>query len=150
MKPNLKFISREKFETSRKQLFSDARTDRCFAEIITDVNVYTIAWRSDLIIPVLIELSPEVFAVGVDQKFIIVNFKNDIVKLNLELKTNLYDIRKFNEAIFVIAEMEIYKIDMLECKVIKTHHLPDYFKELRTENEILRVICLDGSIIEIN
>ena len=130
-------------------LFNNSYTSRCFGIIKNKIFSYKFAWQSDLIKPVLTEVNKNVFAIGIDQNFAIINFNLNSIVSKLELSYTFYDTKIFNNFIYVITELEIIKINSLTFKVIKEYPLPEIFEEIILKNENITVRCLDGTVINI-
>jgi hypothetical protein len=149
MSISLKSIDENSFQKSKNKLFSDQKTDRCFAEIRTKNKVYTIAWRSDLIEPDLYEISDSIFAIGVDQKFIIVNSFSDLILFNVDLIYNFHKVKKVGKSLFVATELEVYEIGLQDYSLKTKLDLPDYFEKIEIKNNALFITCIDGEEVQI-
>lgn len=131
------------------QLFSDPKTDRRFLKIKAGKSEYSIGWRSDLLNPVILEVTPHVFVVGIDQYFAVVDYEKKEILLKINLEFNLYDIRLVNRRLFVLTELEIIEISITNWQVIQVYSLPDYFQEIIILDGLVKAKCVDGSIVDL-
>jgi hypothetical protein len=129
-------------------LFSevDERLNKNYGKISDETYNFIFSWYSD-IEPIVLEINPNIYSVGVDQHFAIVDFNSNAVLLNLNLFYNFYDTKIINEYFLVITELEIIKVDRITFKILSKFELPDFFNGLEFENGVLEVTCVGGEIV---
>jgi hypothetical protein len=150
MKINILKVGESEFDKLNvPMLFNDINTRRCFGVIKNNISSYKYSWQSDMIEPLLTEITKDIYAIGIDQNFAVINFKLNSIVFKLELNYTFYDTKIFNEFIYVITELEIVKINSLTFKVMKEYQLPDIFEEILLTDKKITVRCLDQSIIDI-
>ena len=73
-------ITKEEFEIRKDQvLFNDKIVNNRFAIITNGTNSFKIAWYSDLIDPVITEITTDIYCIGIDQNFAIIDFQKRMV-----------------------------------------------------------------------
>jgi len=92
-------------------LFNEDKADKCFAVISNGIISYQLAWQSDLLEPTVLKIDEEIYCIGIDQHFCIIDFNKCDIFLNIKLMYFFYDVQIFREWIFVISELEIIKIN---------------------------------------
>lgn len=132
-------------------LFSEEndKANNHYAIISDGLYSFKFSWNSDLE-PVITEINSNVYSVGIDQHFAVVDFASNTTLLNLNLFYNFYDTKIFDEWIFVISELEILKISRLNLKMIEIYDLPDFFREIEYKGEVAEIKCSGGEIITVN
>jgi hypothetical protein len=128
-------------------IFSDGHSDRKFGLISNGKYSYKFAWRSDLISPVIVELTTWIYCLGIDQNFVIINFKSNAILLDLKLTYFFYDIKINGNFIYVITELEIIKIAKTTFIVEKIYDLPDMFQEIEFNNQEAKIKCFGDNIV---
>lgn len=139
----LKNISVEEFNKLKVPiLFEEGIFNRRFGVITNNKQSFGLAWRSDMIQPSLIELDLNIYGIGIDQNFAIVDFNNNLIRLKLSLTYNFYTIELFLSDIFIITELEIIRLNRVTFKVLDKYELPDLFEEMvLSHNDQLEVKC---------
>ncbi len=147
----LEKISEESFNNlTSKVLFNDSTTSRCFGEINGAPTKFRLGWQSDLIDPVISELVPGIFGVGIDQNFAIADFNTGNELLNLNLDYSFLTLQKFEESLFVISELEVIEIDLSNFTVINTHALPDLYQDIEKKDGYFEISCEGGFVVKID
>jgi len=59
-------------------LFNDKMTSRCFGVITNGNQSFGLSWQSDLILPELVGVDSDIYTVGIDQDFCIVNLVTQV------------------------------------------------------------------------
>jgi hypothetical protein len=150
MEPNFKNISSKEFnQENASMLFTDKVSNRCFGIFTNGKLTFRVAWHSDTIEPEVTEIATNIYVIGIDQNFVIVDLNNGQVLLKLELAYNFFGIQLIDNNIFVITELELIQINKNTFEVIKEHALPDFFKELEQVDDRLQVKCVGDEIINI-
>jgi len=144
-------ITKEEFENLKTPILfteKNAEANNNLASISNGINGFRIAWNSD-INPILLLVSRNIYAIGIDQHFAVVDFESQAVLLNIDLFYNFYDIKIFSGFIYVITELEIIKINLLSYTLVETYPLPDYFENIEFNDRGIEVKCLGGEIVTI-
>lgn len=126
----------------------DDKANNNFAIISNDTYRFKIAWNSE-IEPVIKGVVSEVFSIGIDQHFSVIDFNTGNVLLNIKLFYNFYDTEIIENYILVISELEIIKIRISDLTVAKTYSLPDYFESIEFQNETISVNCIGNEVLKI-
>lgn len=139
-------------ETEYKQLqypilFCDEQTDRSFAILSFQEDNYKIAWQSNNITPCIVKIQENIFAIGVDQNFIIMDFKLQKIRLKYKLDYFVYDIQLYEDFIYVITELEILKIKIETMTLISRNELPDFLENIKFEDKQIIIECMNGKVI---
>ena len=131
-------------------LFEDKLTDRVFGIITYGENKFKISWQSFVSKPKILKLNNSICSIGIDLVFVIANLLNGEIQLKLSLDYFFYDVKIYNEIIFVITELEIIKIKRHDFIIINTISLPDYFKEIKFTKDLIIIECINNEIIKMN
>jgi len=144
----LKKIGKQDFDLHIiSTLFDDDKANKCFAVISNGIISYQLAWQSDLLEPIVLKINQEIYCIGIDQHFCIIDFKKCDIPLNIKLMYNFYDVQIFREWIFVISELEIIKINKHKLNIEFEFGLPDFFEKMEIVNNKIRVSCLNNNSI---
>ena len=129
-------------------IFQDDVSNRCYAIIEDEKFVFRLAWHSDLIEPVISELSEKIISIGIDQNFAIVDFGTGTISLKIRLPYNFLDARVFNQWVFVITELEILCIDKQHFQILNEFPLPEFFEEMQFETTHIIVKCAENVTVK--
>lgn len=147
----LKEISKKKFhEIKNFMLFKEEKANNCFATISDDNYSFKLAWSSDTLKPVVEIIQPNIYGIGIDQHFSIINFGNGAILTTLNLTYNLYDIKIHNNKIFVITELEIITMEINNLCNMQEYALPDFFESIEFLNNVIEIKCMNNEIETIN
>jgi len=127
---------------------ADDRANHHYAIISDGMYSFKFSWNSD-IEPVIIEVRPKVYSIGIDQHFAVVDFSSNTILLNLNLFYNFYTTKIFEVWIFIISELEILQVSMLDFNILETYDLPDYFSDIEFKGEVAEIRCLGGEIMQL-
>lgn len=127
-------------------IFDDVMCARCFAVLSNSQYTFKFSWRSDLIMPEIMEVGAGIYSLGIDQNISIIDFNTNIILLNLELTYFFYEVVVLN-FIYVITELELLRIDKHSFNVVEEIGLPDIFVEMSVHNNKMEIKCMDGSIV---
>lgn len=145
----LREISEKEFKNSNLPvLFENKLTDRMFGVISNDINSFKLGWQSNIIKPVVKEVNQEIYAIGIDQNFILIDLNLVNIRLKLELTYFFYNVVIYNNFIIVITELEIFIISEFTYKVVKEIPLPEIYTKMRVNERNIKFICVDGSEID--
>lgn len=132
-----------------KLLFGDNKTNRMFAKISKLDTCYKFAWQSDLINPSVFAVNNDIYCIGVDLNFAIIDFSTNSILLNLQLDYFYYDVFIANNHIFVITELEVLKINIEKFKIIDKFGLPEFYQSSTISDELIEISCINGEIVKI-
>jgi hypothetical protein len=136
-------------DTNVPILFEDSPTDRRFAIATFNNYSYRFAWQSDLMNPNILKIKEKVYAIGIDQNFSIIDFEINSIVYNVKLFYNFLDMRLHNELLYVITELEIIVITVINFKTNENFDLPDNFDSISFFKDCITVKCMDGTFLEI-
>ena len=148
----IKRISKTAFrKLNSYELFKEDKeaANNSFAVISESTNCFKIAWNSD-IEPMLIEIDANIYGIGIDQHFSIVDLNCNSVLLNINLFYNFFVTKLQGEWIYLITELEIIKISKLDFKIVKNYALPDYFEGIEFLDGQVIVKCSGNEIVILN
>lgn len=129
-------------------LFEDNQTDRVFGIISNDVHRFKLGWQSTIVKPVVKGISKEIYAIGIDQNFIIIDLNLVNIRLKLKLNYFFYNVVTCNNFIIVITDLEIFIISELTYKIVKEIPLPEVYTEMEVNDQNIKFICINGSEID--
>lgn len=146
----IQIISEEKYRKLQYPiLFNDEQTDRIFATLSYKDTNYKFAWQSNNITPCVIKIRENILAIGVDQNFIVVNFDFEKILIKYRLDYFLYDIRMYNDFIYVLTELEILRIEKRTMELVDKYDLPDILENIEFNDYQIIVKCMDGEVINL-
>jgi hypothetical protein len=148
MKPLIQLVSREEYNKIGSVLFENSYS-RCFAKLVVGDNTYTLAWHSDLLLPKVISIPPKFIAIGIDQKFSVLDCNSADTVLNLSLDYNFSKVEVFQNSLFIATELEIIEVQTADWKIVSRIILPSFFEEFININKFLKVRCIDGEVIDL-
>lgn len=128
-------------------LFEDKLTDRTFGVLSDGINEYKLGWQSDNIKPVIKWINTLLCSIGIDLVFIIFEFTTGWVLLKLSLDYFFYDTKIYNEFVYVITELEIIKINIVNLAVVEIYSLPDSFESIEFKERNIMVKCVGDEVV---
>ena len=129
-------------------LFHEEKTARRFGVITNGIISFKFSWQSDTIDPVMKVYDMNSFyCLGIDWMFSIIKFSENTFNSVVKLDYLLYDIRFIKGGVWVITELEILVIDVVNYIILKRVPLPSFFQEIISESPIVTVECIEGEII---
>lgn len=144
----LKNLTEEDFDKLNLPiLFGDSFTNKRFAIVTNGQQSFRLAWRSNLIDPIITEISLNVFGVGIDQYYSIVNFTTGGIELMLSLTYNFDCAAVIGKTLFIITELEIVVVNTITFEVVAERGLPNSFQEMSITNNVLEITCMDTDFI---
>jgi hypothetical protein len=148
----LKKITKEDFNKSDlPELFNDHRTSRSFGELSSGLNGFKFAWQSTIVEPLITEVDPSIYAIGIDQNFAIVNLNNSKTFTNLNLTYNFLTTILTEKDIFVCTELEVIRLRHGDSyELLSSHPLPDLFEELIFEDDGVKIRSAENYVTNIN
>jgi hypothetical protein len=99
--------------------------------------------------PEITEIFSNVYAIGIDQNFAIIDFTDGKVLLKLEFTYNFYTVQFIDDKFFAITELELIQIDKYTFKVLKEYPFPDFFQEMKQVGDHIEIKCAGDINIEI-
>ena len=144
-------ITKEDFLQSMYPIvFDDSGFNRRFAVVSNGTIGYRIAWGSTLIDPIIVELEPSIFGLGVDQHFAILDFSRNRIVAVLQLDYNLSMILSLLDSVFVVTEQKILRLSKSDYRVLKEYDTPDIVEDVESVGDKLVVTCLNGKEMSID
>lgn len=144
MKFNLTEISESEFKLSRASLlFTDDVANHRFALL---GNEFKLAWHSDSIDPVVTEVKPGVFGVGIDLNFAVL--KNESVLLNIPLESYFLSVEKLKDRLFVATQLEVIELNS-DYSVKRSYALPDFFEKIAEDDQGIVIHCMNREKVKI-
>jgi hypothetical protein len=136
-------------ESKARVLFQEEQDSNKYAIVSNNIYEYKLSWHSQLINPDLVYIRPNIYSIGIDNYFAIIDFQNDKIALNLRLMYFYYKTIIYNNYIYLITELELIKIEILNLKELKRIFLPDIFVDI-TFNDKLEIKCANGETYYFN
>jgi hypothetical protein len=130
-------------------LFEDKLTDRTFGVVSDGKNEYKLGWQSENVKPVMKWINTLLCSIGVDLVFVIFEFTTGRVLQKLSLDYFFYDTKIYNGFIYVITELEIIKINIVNLAIVEIYSLPDYFKSIEFNERNIVVKCVGDEVVKI-
>ncbi len=151
MKVQLDKISESEFlNLNFPILFQDELTDRVFAILSSGEKKYKLGWQSTDIEPVIKFIDDNYCSVGVDLTFIIFDFSTGKILQKISLEYYFYDTQILNGFVYVITQLEIIKINIIDMTIVKTFDLPEFFESFNPNEKNIAIECMGGEIILID
>jgi hypothetical protein len=142
----IRTISESEYEQSVYPVLFEEENNRVYATI-SDNTGFKFAWQSDKIKPCLVKVNANVFALGADTNFAIIDLFSQKIILKIQLDCFLYDIKIIENFLHVITELEIVTIDLFDYEIIKRYDLPDILETIEIMDTGILINCMDGQII---
>lgn len=147
MKVELKLINEVVFNESNLTTIFNVERPRCYGILVNKDYSYKLEWQSEIVNPKINEISDNVYSIGIDLNFAIIDFEKGNVVLNLPLDYFFYDTKLHNGFIYVITELLIIKINQMTYEVIEKFSLPDFFNKIIFNNNTMEIKCLNDEIV---
>jgi len=128
-------------------VFKDYHNDsyQIYGKIVEGNSYAKIAWSSDLLRPQFIEVFPKIFAIGIDQDFVIYDFDLKRRIMYLDLGFLFCEMSIFEKKILIATELEVIVIDTQQYKVIDTIPLQDIYDKMKINCGEVKIYCMDHS-----
>lgn len=137
-------------ESNALILFSEYKTSRNFGIFSFNDNSYKLSWQSDVSKPIITQITDNIYSIGIDLNFAIVDFKSNKILLNLDFFSFYYYTKLLDNFIYIVTELEIIKVDTMNFKVVEIIALPDIFREMTVLDDKIIIQCFDDRIVEIS
>ncbi len=141
---NLVEIQKGDFDTIKSPLlFKEEKANNCFAIISGNNNEFKLAWNSNTMKPIMKRMQANIYGIGIDQHFAIINLSEGCVELVLDLDYNFFDFEIYNNKVLVITELEIVALELTNYQSKQEYALPDIFENIEMANGMIKVWCLN-------
>jgi hypothetical protein len=147
MKVELKLINEVVFNELNSKTIFNVERPRCYGILANKDYSYKLGWQSEIVNPKINEISDNVYSIGIDLNFAIIDFEKGNVVLNLPLDYFFYDTKLHNGFIYVITELLIIKINQMTYEIIEKFDLPDFFDEIIFKDDTMEIRCLNDEIV---
>ena len=145
----INIIDKNRFKISEgRVIFYNELTNRSFGELIHNNYSFKIGWNSQLIDLKTIQIAPDIYALGIDQDFAIIDFNKGEILLKLELFYTFYDIKLHNQEIYICTELEVLVLNKLNYNILKKIGLLEFFEDLSFEGNTIIIKCIDNVTIK--
>ena len=131
-------------------VFDDSHNNsyRIYGKLVEGDSYAKIAWSSDLLQPQFLKIFPKVYAIGIDQNFVIYDFKKKHRIMCLDLMFLFCEMVMYNKKIFVATELEVFVIDIQQYKVVHTISLSDTYNKIEINCGNVEIHCMDNTFIK--
>lgn len=130
-------------------LFNDKLTGRVFGVISDGINGYKLSWQSTFSKPKLMLIDGFRYSVGIDLNFVIFDISSKQILRSIDLFYFFYDAKIHMGFLYVITELEIIRINILDLEVDETYALTDYFESMDFLEDSIIVKSVDGNVYSI-
>lgn len=120
-----------------------------FVAITAFQKKYKISWESEKVFLDLHEISQYIYLLGVDQKFIIYDFFNSTVKLEMTLDSYYVQSLLYKDYLIIITELDLFFISKQSFRVESRIALKDIFTKIDVKEEELCIHCIGDSELHI-
>lgn len=147
---NFKKITEEEFKSvDLPIIFENKLTDRSFAIVYKNIDIFKLGWQSTDVDPILIQLREDILALGVDLMFSIVDTHAKKVLRNIKLNYFFFDFKLINDKLFVITELEVLKLNIVDFEIVDNYLLSDFFESIEISKDEILINTVDGNKINI-
>ena len=130
-------------------LFENKLTDRIFGMFSNGLNFYKFGWQSTIVKPNVKFIDDIRCSIGIDLIFVVFEYTTGKILLKISLDYFYYDTNIFDNFIFIITELEIIVLNILDLNIFKTHSLTDIFSSIEYNNNNIIVKCINDEVINI-
>lgn len=128
-------------------LFEEKVTDRVFGLFSNGVNEYKFGWQSTACKPKINFIDNFRCSIGIDLVFVIFEIITGKIAVKIYLDYFYYDTKIFNGFLFVITELEIIKLNLIDLMIVDSYSLPDFFESIEFYDEKIVVKCVNDEVI---
>lgn len=146
MKVEFKAINESDFKIMDSALIFNTEHSRCYGLIFNEEISFKFGWQSEIVFPKINQISKNVYSLGIDLNFAIIDFEKNNIISNLLLDYFFYETKLFEDFLYIITELSIIKIELITFKVIETFPLPDYFEGIIFDKNGIEVKCSNDEI----
>ena len=146
MKAEFKVITESDFKESESVLLFNTERPRCYGIIFNEEISFKFGWQSDLITPEINEVSENVYSLGIDLNFAIIDFNKNSIVVNLLFDYFFYQTKLSEDFVYIITELSIIRIELVTLTIIETLYLPDIFKEIVFDKNRIEIKCFNDEI----
>jgi hypothetical protein len=140
-------ITKTKYGISKGRIvFDNILLNSRFGEIYCNEHLFKFGWNSENIIPKIIEINNNVYAIGIDQYFAIIDFNTGYICLNYDLFYNLYDLKVHQNNILIATELEILILNKFNYSILKKVPLLEFYDDIDFDNNKFKIRTIDGNI----
>lgn len=75
------------------------------------------------------------------------NIDQAVILLNMELPFFLYDIKVYKSFVYVITELEVFKINISSLEIAEVISLPSFYKQINLGEHSTEIECIEGEIL---
>ena len=129
-------------------LFNDNLYSKCYGTLFSNLLGFKFGWRSELLDPIVQQIDENIYTIGIDQNFTIIDFNNNTVGLNMNLLYNFHDLLNSKTHIAICTELEVILVNKLKYNIDQIIELPDFFEEGRIEEGRIIITCTNQNVIE--
>lgn len=132
-------------------LFSekDNRCNKCFGFITIDEQNYKFTWNSDIVEPTFELLDSNLYGLGIDQHFCLLNSSSGVFN-SWDLDTPFLYMIVYERYVIVICEINIQFINLDTIKVEKEYMFTEIISDVRFENRIMRITFIDDNKLDVS
>lgn len=120
-----------------------------FVVITAFQKKYKISWESEKVFLDLREISQYIYLLGIDQKFIIYDFFNSTVKLEMTLDSYYVQSLLYKDYLIIITELDLFFISKQSFRVESRIALKDIFTKIDVKEEEVCIHCIGDSELHI-
>lgn len=151
MKVEIRKVSETEYINANCEiLFEDKNSDRMFAIITNGIFHYKFGWQSNSIEPFLLDLESGRWLIAIDLNLVIVDFQSNKIIIRMLLDYFFYEAKVFENFVFIVTELEIIKMSLLDFSIIADIALPDYFEKMEKIGHSYMITCSGGEMVVVD
>jgi hypothetical protein len=146
-----RLTEKEYYSLEATTLFSekDNRCNNCFGFITIGEHNYKFSWNSNLIEPTIELLDSNIYGIGIDQHFCLLNSNNGVFNC-WDLDTPFLYMIVYERYVIVICETNILLINLDISKIEKEYMFIEIISDVRLENRFMRITFINDSELDIS
>lgn len=139
----IKLLSEKEYTSEPlSELFEADKYTRCYGLIEKDnIPLFKLAWRSDLISPNFVEISPEKYIIGIDNNVAIIDFNKSISLKNIKLQYNYIESIVNNRKVYIATDLEVLIFEINNINLILSVQLPDSYDRIFFRGKYTFISC---------
>lgn len=145
----MKTLTNEQYNNLNATILFSEEYSHSYGSITIESKTYKFSWQSNLIKPQIRSLRPNVFGIGIDQHFCLLNTKKDEHAILL-LDTFFYFMIASEAIVFVVCETEILLVNIYSFKQEKKYMFNEIIKDVDLTGHSMKVSFIDDEAVMID
>lgn len=144
----LQRILKSEYEITDSPKIVLADSPSCFGKISHHGKQLLVSWNSEMVEPLLCEFDNNLF-IGADCKFAVFDSDNRVMLLLFCLGSNFLSVIDQANQLIVISELEVVILNKNGLSICRYLYLPDLVEDYDELSRGVRVICADGTAVDV-